>query len=1119
EYAITPGKNEPCLFYVDFDDNIFVYYNFHIHLEPSVPFDNIVKTDPRLYQATQAQQKSLRGQQNQTEGKEQEQRQSLANKDEMATTVPKSSDQAPACISRDAEQQPHQSRETAMTDEDLRGFIHDSLYNVNRYEDEYRKLKRLLEVEEAKKRAVLARMKTAEREAEERRYVRQHTKMAKEEQALLLEHQARVLAFAQAQAAKEFPQQQQHQSKPEETSAVEGSYGSGYSNAEKSLTAHATTTATTRTTSGAAERGGEPNKLKLERTSTTSSMSSLAMTSPTEILAATMIPSLKRLSSGASMSTTTSSNSSTTGTTSTTTTTTTTTTMPTTTIIPPEVLGRRRGSLLIRDVLASYEGKKTPPLVLSPTAASPPSSFFAASTTAESRSTPAMALASSPILKRHSSSSSLTASHRGGGGGGGGGDDPALSLLPPLPPTAGPATTAAAVAISGSATSTTSTTTATASGSSASGGGPPTRKSSGDFSRSGSRRASGDSGGGARIHHVLSGSTQQAQGHVLTSLMKRLHITDLGHGGRQVGQSPSVVSASDAAIFGPSGGTGKEVNNNNKDNDNVNDDNEDDHGIMAPEPGSAASSHSSTSSSLSSTSVRSVGSGSIGHSHGRPITKSSKSHFYHHHHHHQHHHGRPLTPGGHRPHGIVVNHRGSIGRRMSARSRLLMAQQHHQLFQRGEGTNPSHKEEDEREPGQGGSHNGSRKQDDGDGASVESSFTRTEDDSSAPKPPTTEPGVGKTTIERARSPSTSHSGSQSNSRRSSHGGVTGGGGGTGAKASVDFGFGDALTRAAVAATSTIMSPLYRQTSETQAGHDIVHSEGGGGGGGVGGGSSSVGGGEDSSDSCSGGMHTPSTISPIPSPGRMDDGADDNTGLCSPEHAGMTTTTTATMMTSAEPSPSVEGAHEFVLAKSLLSPPSRPGSASSGSTTTLLATTATGSVNKAPASTSTSINTVSTMSAGGSLETGGGASTSANTTMTGEPLTGRRSRAESLLSIGSDVDGGGGSGVTVPDIMLLSSSYSSEMTHSLSAVERLRQEQERRGSSSSAAAATSAATGSLENSPRHGIMLSPTLGSRRASHDHTNSGSMGGSSSTDALKAVLRRPSTRRSVTSGSTEDA
>lgn len=48
QYAVAPGRNEPCLFYVDFEDNIYVYYNLYIQTQPSAQFQDIVKADANL---------------------------------------------------------------------------------------------------------------------------------------------------------------------------------------------------------------------------------------------------------------------------------------------------------------------------------------------------------------------------------------------------------------------------------------------------------------------------------------------------------------------------------------------------------------------------------------------------------------------------------------------------------------------------------------------------------------------------------------------------------------------------------------------------------------------------------------------------------------------------------------------------------------------------------------------------------------------------------------------------------------------------------------------------------------------------------------------------------------
>ncbi|KAG0238263.1 integrin alpha FG-GAP repeat-containing protein 2 [Actinomortierella wolfii] len=998
EYAITPGKNEPCLFYVDFDDNIFVYYNFHIHLEPSIPFVESVKADTRLYQAAQMQQKIYMKQQRAVTEEEQERQGQTGDKDELATASEEASHSESNPSSgligaRQQSQPPFQSSKETMTDQDLKEFVHDSLYNANRYEDEYRELKRLLELEEAKKRTVMARMKTIEREADERREAKRCAKIAKEEQAQLLEHQARVLAFAQAQAAKGLPEQQNQ----DDTDAAdvgeerndEGNEG------EKNLSTAANARTVTSTVD--AEDNVEPIQTKLGRTSTSSSASSVAMTSPTEILAATTIPPHRGSGNGGNMSNT----------------------------MTSEILGRRRGSLLIRDVLASYEGKKTPPLVLSPTATSPPSSFFASTTTAESRPSP-ISHATTLMPKRQSSSR---------------GDDLA-SHLPPIPPTKG--ATASVVTAVGSA----NTPTAAAPGSKngGNGGSHQPKISNSTSSTNNSRLSSGTHmhegyGGASRVHRPP--GVGQPQGHALTSLMKRLTVKDLGSGGRLVRQPTSVVNASDAAAFGfESSGS----------NANITED-----------TGSAASSPGSSSSSVSQRSE--TGSGSIGHGHGRVINKTGKGHFYHHHHHHHHHHrhhdhhGRPLTPGSHRSHSVVASHRGSIGRRLSARSRLVTAHQASQY----DSDSPTNDDNDSPEVAGGDGASGRCDEDDN-GQSGETSVRLESEQTLGKSEPGPEEDQDNTLadVEHSRTPETSRPGSKSNSRRSSQGAL-------GSSSGTSDYFEDAEVRAVAAASRALtnLSPLHLRTSS--AGNQNNPSEGG-----------------EDYDSC-GGMHTPSTISPMPSPGRIFPPGQGHRSL---GHTGGGTTST-------EQSPSLEGAHEFALAKSLLSPPSRPPSAASMAATTLLATT------KAPASTSTDTATA----------TGTGGSTSATTSTTataknmGEPLDGRRSRAESVLSVGSDIGGG----VILPDITLLSSSFnsSSELAPQLSAVERLRQEQERQD-------AAAAAISSVEDSPRlRSMPLSGAPGTRRASHDQLNSGSSSGSVS--ALNPALRRPPSRRSLTTGHEE--
>lgn len=59
------------------------------------------------------------------------------------------------------------SKQEAWSEQDMKDFIHDSLYNVNRYEDEYQRLKRLAEIERAKRAAFYEAEEAKEREKAE----------------------------------------------------------------------------------------------------------------------------------------------------------------------------------------------------------------------------------------------------------------------------------------------------------------------------------------------------------------------------------------------------------------------------------------------------------------------------------------------------------------------------------------------------------------------------------------------------------------------------------------------------------------------------------------------------------------------------------------------------------------------------------------------------------------------------------------------------------------------------------------------------------------------------------------------------------------------------------------
>ncbi|KAF9112508.1 integrin alpha FG-GAP repeat-containing protein 2 [Mortierella sp. AM989] len=143
QYAITPGRNEPCLFYVDFEDNIYVYHNLYIQTEPSIKFQDIFKADPDLVRASQQVDKI-----NPVHQKD---------NDTLGTTT--------------------KLTPSDWSERKVKEFIHDSLYNVNRYEDEFQRLKRLANIEIAKRMAFL--------EAEDKKKPgRQEAERRSEEEAL-----------------------------------------------------------------------------------------------------------------------------------------------------------------------------------------------------------------------------------------------------------------------------------------------------------------------------------------------------------------------------------------------------------------------------------------------------------------------------------------------------------------------------------------------------------------------------------------------------------------------------------------------------------------------------------------------------------------------------------------------------------------------------------------------------------------------------------------------------------------------------------------------------------------------------------------------------------------------
>ncbi|KAG0206825.1 integrin alpha FG-GAP repeat-containing protein 2 [Mortierella sp. GBA30] len=159
QYAVSPGRNEPCLFYVDFEDNIYVYYNLYIQTEPSLQFQDIVSADKSLIRKSQKFHFA-----EQTSGN------SAADADPGSTTVCEPT--LAALEDRDnysdvnSTDNKNVKASCVWTERDMKDFIHDTLYNANRYEDEFQRLKRLASNELAKRAAILEAEANKERKRE-----------------------------------------------------------------------------------------------------------------------------------------------------------------------------------------------------------------------------------------------------------------------------------------------------------------------------------------------------------------------------------------------------------------------------------------------------------------------------------------------------------------------------------------------------------------------------------------------------------------------------------------------------------------------------------------------------------------------------------------------------------------------------------------------------------------------------------------------------------------------------------------------------------------------------------------------------------------------------------------
>ncbi|KAF9962338.1 integrin alpha FG-GAP repeat-containing protein 2 [Mortierella alpina] len=154
QYAVTPGRNEPCLFYVDFEDNIYVYYNLYIQTEPPLQFQDIVRADTDLVRKSRMFQLAEK-----------------ASTERCEETEPLSTDPTSTLLdSQNNHPDVNTLDESSMkaapvwTERDMKEFIHGTLYNANRYEDEFQRLKRLANNERAKRAAYFEAEANKERE-------------------------------------------------------------------------------------------------------------------------------------------------------------------------------------------------------------------------------------------------------------------------------------------------------------------------------------------------------------------------------------------------------------------------------------------------------------------------------------------------------------------------------------------------------------------------------------------------------------------------------------------------------------------------------------------------------------------------------------------------------------------------------------------------------------------------------------------------------------------------------------------------------------------------------------------------------------------------------------------
>ncbi|KAI1317963.1 integrin alpha FG-GAP repeat-containing protein 2 [Mortierella claussenii] len=220
QYAVTPGRNEPCLFYVDFEDNIYVYHNLYIQTEPPPKFQDVLNADaslkkrtvltdrvicylPQVHASQQAKIKSTPKAQGASGVAEEC---STATGALRNSNLPKMGTDTTVGFGAMSSDVGDTGASTAVkpiwSEGEMKEFVHESLYDVNRYENEYQRLKRLTNLERAKRMAFLQAEADKERERWEKEW---RTATAESKATLSAEAEAATAAAVGAERTKDSP--------------------------------------------------------------------------------------------------------------------------------------------------------------------------------------------------------------------------------------------------------------------------------------------------------------------------------------------------------------------------------------------------------------------------------------------------------------------------------------------------------------------------------------------------------------------------------------------------------------------------------------------------------------------------------------------------------------------------------------------------------------------------------------------------------------------------------------------------------------------------------------------------------------------------------------------------